>query len=145
MKGYWVSKGKTPCIINLGTRRTCDSSVCIALGYRLDNRCSMVRLPTGAGNFSLHHRVQNGSGPQVISLCGNKTYKHGHGNVCDMCKKTVHNEPKIVTQDVSIFWTSLTLYWWKWKWVLQYFQNASPVILYTTLEFLLFYTNPYHL
>jgi hypothetical protein len=27
----------------------------------LDDRGSRVRFPTGAGNFSLHHRVQNGS------------------------------------------------------------------------------------
>jgi hypothetical protein len=39
-----------------------DSSVGIALGYGLDDRSSMVRFPAGAGNFSLHHRVQNGSG-----------------------------------------------------------------------------------
>jgi hypothetical protein len=37
-----------------------DSSVGIALGYGLDY--SRVRFPAGAGNFSLHHRVQNGSG-----------------------------------------------------------------------------------
>jgi hypothetical protein len=33
-----------------------DSSVGIALGYGLDDRGSRVRLPAGAGNFSLHHR-----------------------------------------------------------------------------------------
>jgi hypothetical protein len=33
----------------------------IVLGYRLDDRGSRVRFPVGAGNFSLHHRVQNGS------------------------------------------------------------------------------------
>jgi hypothetical protein len=33
----------------------------IALGYRLDDRGSRVRFPAGAGNFSLHHRVRNGS------------------------------------------------------------------------------------
>jgi hypothetical protein len=38
-----------------------DSSVGIALGYRLDDRGSRVRFPAGIGNFSLHHRVQNGS------------------------------------------------------------------------------------
>jgi hypothetical protein len=38
-----------------------DSSVGIALGYGLDDRGSRVRLPAGAGNFSLRHRVQNGS------------------------------------------------------------------------------------
>jgi hypothetical protein len=41
-----------------------DSSVGIALGYGLDNRGSGVRFPAVAGNFSLHHRVQNGSGAQ---------------------------------------------------------------------------------
>jgi hypothetical protein len=44
-----------------------DSSVATALGYRLDDRGSRVRLPAGAGNFSLHHRVQNGSGPHPAS------------------------------------------------------------------------------
>jgi hypothetical protein len=38
-----------------------DSSVGIALGYGLDDRGSKVRFPEGAGKFSLHHRVQNGS------------------------------------------------------------------------------------
>jgi hypothetical protein len=37
------------------------------LGYGLDDRCSTVRFPAGAGNFSLHHRVQNGSGAQPAS------------------------------------------------------------------------------
>jgi hypothetical protein len=31
------------------------------LGYELDDRGSRVRFPAGAGNFSLYHRVQNGS------------------------------------------------------------------------------------
>jgi hypothetical protein len=39
-----------------------NSSVGIALGYGLEDRGSRVRFPAGAGNFSLHHRVQNGSG-----------------------------------------------------------------------------------
>jgi hypothetical protein len=44
-----------------------DSSVSIALGYRLDDRGSRVRFPAEAGNFSLHHRVQNGSGAHPAS------------------------------------------------------------------------------
>jgi hypothetical protein len=44
-----------------------DSSVGIALGYGLDDRGSRVRLPAGAGNSSLHHRVQNGSGAHPVS------------------------------------------------------------------------------
>jgi hypothetical protein len=39
-----------------------DSSVGIALLYGLDDWGSRVRFLAGAGNFSLHHRVQNGSG-----------------------------------------------------------------------------------
>jgi hypothetical protein len=31
-----------------------------ALGYGLEDRGSKVRFPAGAGNFSLHHRVQTG-------------------------------------------------------------------------------------
>jgi hypothetical protein len=44
-----------------------DRSVGIALGYGLDDRCSRVRFPAGAVNFSLHHRVQNGSGAHPVS------------------------------------------------------------------------------
>jgi hypothetical protein len=39
-----------------------DSSVGIALGYELDDWGSRVRFPAEAGDFSLYHRVQNGSG-----------------------------------------------------------------------------------
>jgi hypothetical protein len=42
-----------------------DSSVGIALGYELDGRGSSVRFPVGAGNYSLLHRVQNGSGAHL--------------------------------------------------------------------------------
>jgi hypothetical protein len=44
-----------------------DSSVGIALGYGLDNRGSRIRFPAEVGNFSLHHRVQNGSGAHPAS------------------------------------------------------------------------------
>jgi hypothetical protein len=44
-----------------------DSSFGIALGYELDDWGSMVRFPAGAVNFSLHHRVQNGSGAYPAS------------------------------------------------------------------------------
>jgi hypothetical protein len=43
------------------TLQSRDSSVGIALGYGLDDRDFRVRFLAGAGNFSLHHRVQNGS------------------------------------------------------------------------------------
>jgi hypothetical protein len=44
-----------------------DSSIGIALGYGLDDRGSRVRFPTGAGNFSFHHCVQNCSGAHPAS------------------------------------------------------------------------------
>jgi hypothetical protein len=52
-------------------KKSRDSSVGIVLGYSLDDRSSRVRFPTGAGNFSFHHRVQNGSGshPASYPMC----------------------------------------------------------------------------
>jgi hypothetical protein len=47
--------------------KSCDSSVGIALSYGLDDRGSRVRFAAEAGNFSLHHSVQNGSGAQPAS------------------------------------------------------------------------------
>jgi hypothetical protein len=44
-----------------------DSSVGMALGYGLDDRGCRVRFPSGTGNFSLHHQVQNGSGAHPAS------------------------------------------------------------------------------
>jgi hypothetical protein len=35
--------------------------------YGLDDRGPRVRFPVGDGNFSLHHRVQNGSGAHPVS------------------------------------------------------------------------------
>jgi hypothetical protein len=35
--------------------------------YGLDDRGSRARFPAGAGNFSLHHRVRNGSGTHPAS------------------------------------------------------------------------------
>jgi hypothetical protein len=49
-------------------RKSRDSSVGIALDYGLDDRGSRVRLPAGAGNFSLHYNVQNGSGAHSVSI-----------------------------------------------------------------------------
>jgi hypothetical protein len=54
------------------------SSVSIALGYGSNDRGSRVRFPAGAGNFSLHHRVQNGSGAHPASyLMGTGGSFHG--------------------------------------------------------------------
>jgi hypothetical protein len=43
------------------------SSVGIVIGYGLDDQHSRVQLPAGAGNFSLHHCVQNESGAHPTS------------------------------------------------------------------------------
>jgi hypothetical protein len=48
-------------------KKSRDSSIGIALGYGLDDRDSRVRFPAEAGNFSHHHRVQNGSGAHPAS------------------------------------------------------------------------------
>jgi hypothetical protein len=42
-------------------------SVKALLGYGLDDWGSRIRFPAGAGNFSLHHRFQNGSGAHPAS------------------------------------------------------------------------------
>jgi hypothetical protein len=44
-----------------------EKSVSITLGYGLDDRGSRVLFPAGAGNFSLHCCVQNGSGAHPAS------------------------------------------------------------------------------
>jgi hypothetical protein len=44
-----------------------DISVCITLGYGLDDRSSRVRFLAEAGNFFLQHRDQNGSGAHPAS------------------------------------------------------------------------------
>jgi hypothetical protein len=55
------------CSVKKSRGTTRDSSAGIALGYWLDDRGSRFRFPVGAGNFSLHHRVQNGSGAHPAS------------------------------------------------------------------------------
>jgi hypothetical protein len=39
----------------------------LRLGHGLDDRGSRVRFPAGAGDFSLPHRVRNGSGAHPAS------------------------------------------------------------------------------
>jgi hypothetical protein len=51
----------------LATEESRDSSVGVALGYGLDVRGSRARFLAEAGNFSLHHRAQNGSGVHPAS------------------------------------------------------------------------------
>jgi hypothetical protein len=49
-----------------------DSPGGIVLGYGVDDRRSRVRFPAGAGNFSSHHRVRNGSGGHPAYLMGTR-------------------------------------------------------------------------
>jgi hypothetical protein len=44
-----------------------EISYSVLMGYGLDDRGSTVRFPAEAGNFSLHHCVQNDSGTHPAS------------------------------------------------------------------------------
>jgi hypothetical protein len=44
-----------------------NSSVGIVADYGMDDRMIGVRIPTGAGNFSFHHRIQTGTGAHPAS------------------------------------------------------------------------------
>jgi hypothetical protein len=73
----WILFTRYSCKINFNVT-TRDSSVGIALGYELDDRGSVVWFPAGAGNFFLHHRVQNGSGAHLASYpMGNRVFPLG--------------------------------------------------------------------
>jgi hypothetical protein len=72
MKGTRTAHGRcetcTQILVgHLQRKKNSDSSVGIALSYGLDDRGSRVRFPAGVGNFSLHHRVQDGSGANPAS------------------------------------------------------------------------------
>jgi len=60
MKTYWGSAGLAPHILKFGP-------ILIFPCFSLDDRGSRVRFPAAAGNFSFHHRVQNGSGAYPAS------------------------------------------------------------------------------
>jgi hypothetical protein len=68
------------CFVVFYINKSRDSSVGITLGYGLDYRRSRVRLPGGAGNFCLHHRVQNGSGahPASYPVGSRGCFRGGH-------------------------------------------------------------------
>jgi hypothetical protein len=67
-----------------------DSSVGIALGYGLDNRGSRFRFPAEAGNFSLHQRIQKGSGSLPASYpMGTRGFFPG-GKAAGGVKLTTH-------------------------------------------------------
>jgi hypothetical protein len=54
-------------IVYVRKSKSRDSSVGIALSYGLDDWGFRVRFPAGAGNFSLHYRIQNVSGAHPAS------------------------------------------------------------------------------
>jgi hypothetical protein len=57
----------SPFYSTLHNLKSRDRAVGIELCYGLDDRGSRFRFPAGAGNFSLHHRVQNGSWAHTAS------------------------------------------------------------------------------
>jgi hypothetical protein len=71
---FWSGRQKE---IRINFRIVCneirDSLVGIAPGYGLDDRGSGIRFPKGAGDFSLLHRVQTGSGAHPASYPLGKT------------------------------------------------------------------------
>jgi hypothetical protein len=46
---------------------TASRRAVIVLGYRLYDQDSRAQFPAGAGNISLHHHIQNGSGTHPAS------------------------------------------------------------------------------
>jgi hypothetical protein len=66
------------------------SSVGVALGYGPDDKCSRVRFPAGAGKFSLHHRVQNGSGALLASYPMGTRDSFPEGEAARGVKLTTH-------------------------------------------------------
>jgi hypothetical protein len=84
--------------------RSSDSSVGIALACGLDDRCSRVRFSAGAGNFSLHHRIQNGSGAHPASYpMGTRNFSLG---VKQPGREANHSPPSSVEVKNSWSYTS---------------------------------------
>jgi hypothetical protein len=68
-----MKKHGTQRVVNLGYRCRWGAGIVQWYSAELRPGWSGVRLPAGAGNFSLHHRVQNGSGAHPASYpMGNK-------------------------------------------------------------------------
>jgi hypothetical protein len=65
--GFDSRRGLGIFLFTTASKKSRDSSISIALGYGLDDRGSRVRFPAETGNFSLHHRLQNGSGAHPAS------------------------------------------------------------------------------
>jgi hypothetical protein len=65
----WYSRGRKKHLVTKSWPGppTLADNIRMGLGYGLDDWGSRVRYPAGARNFSLHHRVQNGSGAHPTS------------------------------------------------------------------------------
>jgi hypothetical protein len=72
-------KGNNNIINDFLFSKSHNSSVGIALGYGLDDWGSRVRFLVGAGNFSLHHHIQNGCGirPASYSMGTRSSFPRG--------------------------------------------------------------------
>jgi hypothetical protein len=64
---FIISLGLISKVKNLLKYNSRNSSVGTATNYGLDDRMNGVRIPAGAGDFSLRHRVQTGSGAHQVS------------------------------------------------------------------------------
>jgi hypothetical protein len=103
---------------------------CIEAGYGLDDRDSRVRFPAWAGNFSLHHRVQNGSGAHPDS------YPMGIGSPSLEVKRPEreadHSPPSSAEVKNAWSYTSTPQYVFT-----DFYENTD----YTGVEFRFFYSN----
>jgi hypothetical protein len=80
-----------------------DSSVGIALGYELGDRGSRVRFPAGAGNFSLHHRVQNVSGAHPASYTMGTRDSFPGGKAAERAADRSPSSSAEVKEDVKLY------------------------------------------
>jgi hypothetical protein len=72
------------------TRRRAVIAQSYSAGYGLDDWVSRDRFPAGAGNFSLHYRVQNGSGAHLASYPMGTKGSFPGGKAAGSVKLTTH-------------------------------------------------------
>jgi hypothetical protein len=96
--------------------------VCIVLGYRLDDQGSRVWFSVGAGNFSLHCHIQNGSGAHPASYpMGTKGFSLG---VKRPGREADHSPPSSaeVKNDWSYTFIFLQDMFWSFCWIFMFYR-----------------------
>jgi hypothetical protein len=110
-----------------------DSSVGIALGFGLDDRGSTVRFLAGAGNFSLHHRIQNGSGAHPASYPMGTTDSFPGSKAAGAWKLTTQPPSSTeVKECVELYFHSPSMPSWRGA---QLKHSDSITLLYFTLPY----------